>query len=126
MQPDNVVRLRVAAEKRRRETAERARKALEHLASTGDAVSVARLAELAQVSRSWIYTQPALLEEIEAILDRSRQVSTDRPDSQRASTASLLRRLELVHEQIAELKAENRQLREQLARAYGAQRTDAN
>ena len=44
------------------------------------------------------------------------------PARQRASDASLLRRLETAHRRIRQLTQDNQQLREQLARALGQQR----
>ncbi len=43
-------------------TAARAADALERLPAAPDPLMVARLAQAASVSRSWIYTQPELLE----------------------------------------------------------------
>lgn len=94
------------------------------MAASGIAVSFEALATEAGVSRSWLYTQPELRAEIE----RLRQRQSPRPDPtvprrQRASEASLLRRLEVASERIRDLKAENTQLRAALAEALGANRT---
>jgi hypothetical protein len=76
-----------------------------------------------QDSRSWLYNQPDLRAEIERL--RARRSGTapglpSVPDRQRASNASLLRRLESATERIRCLEAENRQLRDALAVALGA------
>jgi len=123
MQSEHIVHLRAAAEKRSRDTLARATVAFQALASAGAPVTVARVAAAGHVSRSWIYTQPALLEQIAEVAQRGRHSNQAIPAQQRASTASLLRRLELVHQRIAELTAENARLRDELARSYGALRT---
>ena len=64
MRADNTDRLLAAS----RERAERAHaRAVEALATITAPVTVARLAKLAGVSRSWIYTQPQLIEQIETL-----------------------------------------------------------
>lgn len=117
MRADNTDRLVAAARLR----AERTRaRAVEALAAMDDApVSVARLARAAGVSRSWIYTQPDLLVQIEHRAQTGRATGAAVPASQRASTASLQRRLELAHARVRQLTDENERLRDELARAYG-------
>ena len=91
---------------------------------TDERVSVARLAAAAGVSRSWIYTQPQLVEQIERMAaTRPATPAADRPGAQRASTASLQRRLELAHQRIGQLNTENERLRLELANAYGRLRS---
>ncbi|MCI4674140.1 DUF6262 family protein [Candidatus Mycolicibacterium alkanivorans] len=53
------------AKHRRQETVQRAHQALAELAETGQSVTVAELATRAGVSRSWTYTQPELLDQIQ-------------------------------------------------------------
>jgi hypothetical protein len=89
----------------------------------GCPVTVAGLARRAGVSRSWLYTQPELRDRIQQLNQHDRNEtspattvsSTDSP----ASSDSLRRRLELAHEHIAQLRTENRELRDALARAHG-------
>jgi hypothetical protein len=88
MRADNSDRLRIACRHRAERTLARAVEALDTMAD--GTVTVARLAAAADVSRSWIYTQPQLLEQIEALArTRSYVRSPDRPAAQRASSASL-------------------------------------
>lgn len=78
------------------------------------------MAEAAGVSRSWLYAEADIRAEIDRL--RAQQHATPPrpvPVRQRASETSLLRRLELAHERARSLEAENRRLREQLARANG-------
>ena len=121
MPADNTAHLRAAAQRRRQQTLARASDALDQLATTGEPVSVARVAAVASVSRSWLYTQPDLLERIEALTkQRPAPAEDDRvPAGQRASSPSLIRRLELAHQRVGQLTEENQRLRDELARAYG-------
>lgn len=93
--------------------------AIAKLDRTAEPLTVAGVATRAGVDRSYIYSQPDLLAEI-----RRRRVAdpvklTRRPVADRATLASLQARLASAHEEIARLKAENRTLRDQLARALG-------
>jgi hypothetical protein len=118
MRADNTHRLRIASRERAERTLARAVEALNTMAD--GTVTVARLAAAAGVSRSWIYTQPQLVEQIERLARTQPHVpSTDRPAAQRASSASLQRRLDLAHQRVRQLTEENEQLRDELARAYG-------
>lgn len=82
------------------------------------------LAREAAVSRSWLYNQPDLRAEVERLRARRNPSAPGRhvPYRQRASDASLLRRLESATERIRELETDNRQLREALALALGERR----
>lgn len=128
MRADNTEHLAAAARRRSNETLTRAHTALDELTRTGEPLSVAGLAVAASVSRSWLYTQPQLLERIE-LLRQQRPQATRRdtiPAGQRASATSLQRRLELAHHRIQQLNEDNRRLQDELARAYGRLRaTDA-
>lgn len=120
MPADRANRLVEHARARHEQTLHRARAALTSMADNGDAITVALLAGKAGVSRSWIYTQPELREHIEQL-----QQATTRPGAPRreaadhASEESLRRRLTLAHQRITQLRTENQQLRESLARAHG-------
>jgi hypothetical protein len=126
MENDRAARLRGATEKRSRDTLARVNEVLQTMASAGESLTVAQVAAAAHVSRSWIYTQPALLERIAQIVHQDRGSHQRAAAQQRASTASLLRRLELTHQRIAHLTIENDRLREQLARSYGARRSNGD
>jgi hypothetical protein len=92
--------------------------------NAGTPITVDAVAKQARVSRSWLYNQPDLRAEIERLHNRYQSTATGRavPDRQRASDASLLRRLESATERIRRLEAENQQLRDALALALGEQR----
>jgi hypothetical protein len=82
------------------------------------------LAKEAQVSRSWLYNQPDLQTEVERLRAQRNPPPPSRPVPyrQRASDASLLRRLESAVERIRQLEEQNRQLRTALALALGERR----
>ncbi len=95
--------------------------------TAGKPITFDSVAREAGVSRSWLYDQPDLRAEIER-LRAQRHPPTPHapvPQRQRASDASLLRRLEAATDRIKHLEAENKQLREALAHALGQQRTNA-
>ena len=82
-------------------------------------VTVAGVAALAGVDRSYIYGHPDLLEEIRTRRSTTPSKLTPRPAADRGTIASLQARLASAHEEIARLKAENRTVRERLSNALG-------
>ena len=119
---DRVERLRQAAQERHDATSARARQTLDALRR--DALPITtfhHLAKTACVSRSWLYRQPDLREEIER-LRRSPPARTNAQSSQRASADSLRQQLHIYREEIARLRAENGALKDQLARQLGMAR----
>jgi hypothetical protein len=120
MPADRTHRLAESARARHEQTLQRAHDALATMIRDGDALTVARLASRAGVSRSWIYTQPDLRDRIEQLQQNTRQDnSPGRLANNRASEESLRRRLALAHQRITQLRAENQQLRQSLAHAHG-------
>lgn len=99
-------RLAEHAQARHRRTLHRARDALTELAAAGAPVTVAELAAHAGISRSWLYTQPDLLEQVRQLQQRSPDTSPVQALT-RASDQSLRRRLALAHERITQLRNEN-------------------
>jgi len=125
MRAGNSQHLIAAARERAEQTRTRALRALRRLDEAGVAVTFEAIAREAGVSRSWLYGQADLRTEIEALRTRSRPSSpaSSTPQRQRASDASLLRRLEAATTRLRQLEADNHQLREALAEALGAART---
>ena len=123
MRADNAQHVITAARRRSQATRRRAVAALRRMDNAGQPVTVEGVAREANVSRSWIYSQPDLRTEIERLRDRARPV-THRlvPNRQRASDASLLRRVELAAQRIRELETDNKRLRQALAEALGQRR----
>lgn len=123
MHADGSARLARAAQARHEQTLQRARTVLQSIADGDGQVTVAGLARRAGVSRSWLYTQPELRERIEQLRQHNRDQTAPAANASntdtRASTDSLRRRLELAHEHIAQLRTENHELRDALARAHG-------
>jgi hypothetical protein len=120
MRADNSRHLRAAARRRALGTRDRAVRALRRLDAAGGPITFDTVAREAGVSRSWLYGQPDLRAEIQRLRSRGRSSgSAPVPARQRASDASLRRRLEAVNAGIRRLREENRQLRQQLGAALG-------
>jgi len=125
MRADNSSHLIAAARRRSQTTRRRATAALRRLDSAGQPISFDVLAREAHVSRSWLYAQPDLRAEVEQLRDQRRPRPRSRiPDRQRASEASLQRRLDIATERIRQLEADNQRLRQALAEALGERRRD--
>lgn len=105
MRADNTRFLVQAARRRSQATRERAIQALRRLAATGDPVTFDTVARTAGVSRSWLYAQPDLRIEIGRLRAQQGRApsSPPVPARQRASDASLRRRLEAVNAEIRRL-----------------------
>ena len=93
--------------------------AVRKLDRAGQPVTVAGVAALAGVDRTYIYDHPDLLEEIRRVRTTTAAKLVPRPAADRATIASLQARLSSAHEEIARLKAENSKLRDSLAIALG-------
>ena len=123
MRADNSEHLIIAAKRRHEFTRAKAIKAIRELDQSGQPVDFPTVATRAQVSRSWLYTQPDIRAEIQRLRDlggRSRRPAV--PARQRSSDASLHRRLEIASNRIRELTEDNQRLRRQLAEALGTNR----
>jgi hypothetical protein len=97
MRADNSHHLVAAARRRSQTTRDNAVRALRRLDTAGRPITVEAVAREAGVSRSWLYGQPDLRAEIERLRGHSHSSSAPPvPARQRASDASLRRRLEVV------------------------------
>jgi Family of unknown function (DUF6262) len=127
MRADNSQHVIAAARRRAERTRQRAVAALRRMDTTGQRITFDAVSREAGVSRSWLYAQEDLRAEIERL--RLRHPASSRqpvpPQRQRASDASLLRRLEVATSRIRRLEADNEQLRDALARALGERRADS-
>ena len=125
MRADNTRHLITAAQDRADQTRSRAVRALRRLDQAGAAITFEAVAREADVSRSWLYAQADIRDQIQALRARHQPTpSTPRtPHKQAASNLSLLRRLEAATERVRQLEEDNRQLREALAESLGAART---
>lgn len=125
MRADNSAHIITAARQRSAATRRRANAGLRRLHAAGRPVSFEALAREAQVSRSWLYSQPDLRAEIERLRGQPKQPARPAiPDRQRATEASLRSRLELTTQRVRQLEADNRRLRDALAEALGERRRD--
>ena len=133
MRPDNTAPI-IAAARRRHELARaKAIQAIRELDRAGTAVTFAGVAGTAGVSRSWLYSQPGIRDQIQRLRHATGRSAVQIPASQRASDASLLRRLQAAHAERekllgerARLLEERDRLRRQLARVLGEQRQAGN
>jgi len=111
-----------ANDRRHRATLSAAHNAIAHLQHQGAVVTFGSVAREAGISRAWLYREPSLRE----LITRARAVS-DRPAAlrspQRTSADSLRQMTDNLRAELARLKQENHQLREQLARELGDQRS---
>jgi hypothetical protein len=125
MRADNSHHLIASAKRRATVTRRRAVAALRRMNAAGTPITFDAVAREAGVSRAWLYTQSDLRTEIEQLRARSVRGTNNTavPAQQRASDASLRRRLEAAIERNKRLEEDNRQLRDALARALGEQRT---
>jgi Family of unknown function (DUF6262) len=125
MCPDTRTPLTIAAARRHELTRAKAIQALRELDRAGGPVSFASVAAAAGISRSWLYTQPDIRDQIQRL--RSTMTKTPAPApipaGQRATDASLRGRLAAALERNRVLADENARLRRQLARALGDQRS---
>lgn len=116
--------LLAAARQRHDDARRRTVDALRHLDASGAPVTVAAVARAAGVSRAWLYHQHDLLPTIEHLRQTTNTTAAlRRPTAERASTDSLRQQLDALRARCNELQAENRQLREAVARTLGARRS---
>ena len=123
MSSDAAERLADAARRRSESAHSRARDAIRSLDRAGHPVSFAAVAQAASVSRAWLYRVPELRAEIERLRIGQRRRTTRLPSGQRASAASLRRRIEALIDANRLLREENRRLNDRLASVLGEARS---
>ena len=120
MRADNTAHLVTAAKQRHEFTRAKAIRALRELDQTGALVTFETVAREAEISRSWLYTQPDIKAEIQRLRTlTSRAPRTRLPAHQRTTDPSLSQRLEVAHQRNRQLTEDNQRLRRQLAQALG-------
>ena len=124
MRRDNSHHLVAAAQRRRADTLERARQALHELGETGQRRTVMQIAAHAGVSRSWLYAQPELRDQLRRLTAISETPVSAPARIEPGSNASLRQRLTIAHQRIRELDDETRQLRNQIALLHGQLRVN--
>lgn len=116
--------LAAAAARRHELTRSRAIQALRELDRAGTPVTFTAIATTAGISRSWLYTQPDIRDQIQRLRNATAQrPAAAIPASQRPTDASLRARLTTALQRNQQLAEENARLRRQLARALGDQRS---
>jgi hypothetical protein len=118
---DNSVFLAQANARRHEAALAAARHAIEQLQREGKAINYTVVAHSAGVSRTWLYRQGQIRDLISQL--RQQHAPAVALAAQHASNDSLRQRLDTARAEIARLRAENRSLREQIARQLGLQRT---
>ncbi len=120
MRADNTAHLIAAASRRHELARSKAIRAIRELDVAGAAVTFESAARAAGVSRSWLYTQPDIRDEVLRMRNLGRRAAgRPVPARHRSSDASLLRRLEASTARNRELAQDNQRLRRQLAQALG-------
>src|SRR3979490_3019981 len=120
MRSDNSLHLSTAAKHRHELTPAKAIAALHELDRAGAKITFESVADYAGVSRSWLYTQTDLKDEIRRLRARNQpRHATTTPARQRATDDSLRQRLDIALRRNRELADENQRLRRQLAHALG-------
>jgi hypothetical protein len=120
MRSDNSLHLSTAAKQRHELTRAKAIAALHELDRAGAKITFESVADYAGVSRSWLYTQTDLNDEIRRLRARNQpRHATTTPARQRATDDSLRQRLDIALRRNRELADENQRLRRQLAHALG-------
>ncbi|MHB8341400.1 MAG: DUF6262 family protein [Mycobacteriales bacterium] len=121
---DNTAFLIQAAARRHQDSLTRARDALRRLDRTAELINFRAVSDAAGVSRSWLYREPTIRAEVE----RLRAAQTTRgpillPVAEQANIESMQRRIETATDEIRRLKADNHELRDQVARLLGELRS---
>lgn len=122
---DNTIHLLQAAAARHHNAVTNATAAIQELDRAGKAINFQAVAAAAGVSRSWLYRDPDMRAQIEHLRATSTGTSPGVPARERASRDSLRGQLEALRLELAELRRDNKALRDQLARRLGEDRTTA-
>ncbi|WP_370500075.1 DUF6262 family protein [Mycolicibacterium sp. jd] len=124
MRSDNSIHLVTAARQRHELTRAKALAALHELDRTGQPITFSTVADAAGVSRSWLYAQTDVKDEIRRLRARNQPRPTPTiPSRQQSSDQSLRERLDIALRRNRELTDENQRLRRQLAVVLGQNRT---
>jgi len=123
--PEPTQCLRDAAQARHDATLRRAEATLRTLARHSAPITFRGFAELAGVSRSWLYRQPHLREQVDQLRQQRSPRAQAVPSAERATNDSLRQQIHAYREEIARLSKENQALYEQLARKLGVDRAAA-
>jgi len=123
--PDNTIHLLHAAAARHHNAVVNATAAIQKLDRAGTPITFQAVAVAAGVSRSWLYRDPEIRAQIERLRAASTGTAPSVPARERATRDSLRGQLETLRLELAELRHDNKALRDQLARRLGEARTTA-
>lgn len=125
MRADNTTHLITAAQRRHELTRAKAIRALRELDQAGSKITFEAVARKAEVSRSWLYTQPDIKDQIQQLrVLGERTPNAPMPSRQRSTDSSLLHRLAIANKRNQDLAEENQRLRRQLEQALGQLRAN--
>ena len=119
---DNSSFLAQANARRHQAALSAAHRAIQQLQRQGRAVNFSTVAQSAGVSRGWLYRQDQIRDLISS-QQALKPPAARRVTAQRATADSLRQRLDAARAENTRLRAENRTLRDQIARHLGLQRT---
>ncbi len=119
--PDRAEQLVRASKARHEAATARALAALQTLNRQTTPVNFSQIAKTAGVSRSWLYRQDNIREQIERLRQTQPRTQPNK-HPQRASSDSLRQQLHTYRDELARLRTENAALKDQLARHLGATR----
>lgn len=122
---DKTIHLLQAAAARHHNAMVNATNAIRELDRAGQPITFQAVAEAAGVSRSWLYRNPQMRAEIEQLRASTTSAPPSPPSRERATRDSLRHQLHALQLDLAELRRENKILRDQLARRIGQERTSA-
>lgn len=122
MPADNRQHLQDAARRRSEQSHRMVRDTLKRFEAHGGPVTVTGIAAAAGVSRTFLYSQPGLLEAVGALRAAGRHEAV--PRRQRATEASLLQRIDALTAKNKQLRSDNATLRRELAAAHGQLRDE--
>jgi hypothetical protein len=120
--PDPAAPLAESAARRHERTRSKAIQALRELDRGGRPVTFAAVASAAGISRSWLYTQTDIRDQIQRLRTARTSERAGIPAGQRATDESLRARLTAALRRNQALADDNARLRRQLAHALGAAR----
>ena len=122
MTADNSVHLAEAARRRSIEARSRANAAIRALDRDGATINYVTVAAAANVSRAFLYRDPALRQEIQQLRDTVPTTQPHQPAAQQTSMKSQIQLLDNSRAEVSALRQENDQLRHRLSEALGEQR----
>ena len=117
--PDRVERLREAAQARHEATLRRAKNALQSMTRRGEPVTFRRVAETAGVSRSWLYRQQELRDEINRLRHASQGRPGVLPSAERATADSLRQQVRTYRDEAVLMVIQTQRPIAQVARELG-------